>query len=434
MRCGFGKVDITPKVGCRLAGYPQVRVSEGVADPLYIRAVAFEEGALSLIMTCDMVGLCCSIATRLRSGIANALGCRIEQVNIAATHSHYTPYSDRAPDASTEEFLATLEEKAIGAAREAVEDLQEAELRFAQDTLPGISFVRRYRMKDGSVQTNPGRCNPNVIGPVSEGDDTLQLLRICRESGDILMVGFQVHPDVRRGLLISADYPGAVCRELEEALPGCKAIYINGTCGDLNHIDVKCPSKAFNGGPGHVAYMGRAIAGKALHLYPVAHPIMAGPVRTAGRLLQLPQKQVSEEQLKQALDYIRWHEAGETDKIPYRDMQYITAVNQSYRIRKIAEYGGDIEAPVCAAGMGQLAFVTVPGEGFCAIGKQLRTNSPFIATFVMNTCNAYEGYFPTREAYEQGSYETSNSSFPAGIAELLTDTGAKLLQQVHDCK
>ena len=44
MKCGFAKVDITPKVGCHLAGHPQVRPAEAIADPLYIRALSFEEG------------------------------------------------------------------------------------------------------------------------------------------------------------------------------------------------------------------------------------------------------------------------------------------------------------------------------------------------------------------------------------------------------
>lgn len=44
MKCGFAKVDITPKVGCHLAGHPQVRSAEAIADPLYIRALSPGEG------------------------------------------------------------------------------------------------------------------------------------------------------------------------------------------------------------------------------------------------------------------------------------------------------------------------------------------------------------------------------------------------------
>lgn len=44
MKCGFAKVDITPKVGCHLAGHPQVRPAEAIADPLYIRALSPGEG------------------------------------------------------------------------------------------------------------------------------------------------------------------------------------------------------------------------------------------------------------------------------------------------------------------------------------------------------------------------------------------------------
>ena len=58
------------------------------------------------------------------------------------------------------------------------------------------------------MRTNPGRRNPDIVKPAAEADETLQLLRIVREKGDILLVGFQVHPDVRRGMEVSADYPG----------------------------------------------------------------------------------------------------------------------------------------------------------------------------------------------------------------------------------
>ena len=49
MKCGFGQKEITPPIGSHLSGNQHVRISEGVADPLYVRAVAFEEENRALI-------------------------------------------------------------------------------------------------------------------------------------------------------------------------------------------------------------------------------------------------------------------------------------------------------------------------------------------------------------------------------------------------
>ncbi len=430
MKCGFAKVDITPKVGAHLAGYPHVRVSEGIADPLYIRALSFEEGEGVVFMVFDTMSLVTETAAEIRRQVADALGWRIDQVHVAATHTHYAPHTRCGESPETDEFALSLPGKAVQAAKEALADAQEGSFRFATGTVPGISFIRRYRMKDGSVRTNPGRHNPDIVEPASEADETLQLLRIVREKGDILLVGFQVHPDVRRGLEVSADYPGVVCSTLDNALPGTHTIYFNGTCGDLNHVDVHCPEWDSNEGQEQIDHMGRTIAGRVLELYTKARPVESGKVATAETRLALPQRSFGPERLPLAQDYIRWHEAGEKEKIPYKGMEYITAITEARQIVWRAQGGTHAPAPVCAAAMGDVAVVTVPGEGFCEIGRQLRQRSGKKATFVLNTANAYEGYFPTRDAYEVGGYEKQISHYLPGVAETITDTGVSLLEKL----
>ena len=62
LRAGFAKHDVTPTEPMHLAGYFTLksRMSTGVRDPLFVRAVALEEGACravvlifdALVMTC----------------------------------------------------------------------------------------------------------------------------------------------------------------------------------------------------------------------------------------------------------------------------------------------------------------------------------------------------------------------------------------------
>ena len=43
MKCGFYRKEITPPLGTYLSGNQNIRIADGVADPLYVRAVAFEQ-------------------------------------------------------------------------------------------------------------------------------------------------------------------------------------------------------------------------------------------------------------------------------------------------------------------------------------------------------------------------------------------------------
>ena len=45
--------------------------------------------------------------------------------------------------------------------------------------------------------------------------------------------------------------------------------------------------------------------------------------------------------------------------------------------------------------------------------------------------NGYEGYFPMREAYEEGGYEARSSPFKSGVAEYIVDEGIKLLKEIN---
>jgi hypothetical protein len=167
-----------------------------------------------------------------------------------------------------------------------------------------------------------------------------------------------------------------------------------------------------------------------LELYTKARPVASGAVKTAQTLVKLPEKAYDPETLPLALDYVRWHEAGEKEKIPYTGMEYITAVIEARQIIWRSQGGCHDPAPVSATTMGDVAVVTVPGEGFCEVGRQLRSHSPQKATFTLGLANAYEGYFPTKDAFGVGGYEARTSHFLPGVAEKLVDAGVALLKDL----
>ena len=62
-----------------------------------------------------------------------------------------------------------------------------------------------------------------------------------------------------------------------------------------------------------------------------------------------------------------------------------------------------------------------------ASGKHIRDNSPHQTTFIISMSNDGLGYYPTREAFEYGCYESYTTSWARGIAEDTADKFVGLL-------
>ena len=439
MKCGFFKLDITPPLGCRVAGYPTERIADTVIDPLYMRAVAFQSEGTVILLCCDLIGIAQTAAQDIQAYVAEYVGCKKTDVIINCTHTHTGPnlYSNYFP--IEEKYAQELKHWAARCAQGALEDLKPAQFLYARSEVPGISFVRRYRMKDGSVVTNPGRRNPNILEPMNPGDNTLQLLKIIREgAGEILLVNFAVHPDVVSGCNISADYPGTVCDTLEGALPGSHVVYLNGTCGDLNHVDVNCPEWDRNSGKEHSLHMGRTIAGAVLGIYTKARPISTGSVHSGEKETVLLIKRPTQEEVDYFQQVIDHYHAGDFEWIhqqnPMNKGRHFLAFMEATSMIAASKMPATKTVWVSGASVGDVAFIGIPGEPFCEVGKQIRAASPFKVQFVMGLTNGSEGYYPTEDALSVNGYESRTTKFQAGVAERLIESGNALAQELFHAK
>ena len=426
MKCGFFKKDITPPIGQYMSGKAMPRIAQGVEDPLYVRALAFEEEKRAIVMVFDFAGMRQELCQRIRCYVAQKMGLDQGDILIACTHTHTGPVLCGDMDPADADYVAALPTYALAAAQGAVADLKEAAMLGAQDVLEKVTYIRRFRMKDGTVRTNPGRNNPDVLEPMSPADETIRLVRFVREGAEeILLVNFQVHPDVMNTTGYSADYPGVVCKTLEQALPGTHCIYFNGTAGDLNHIDIHTPAWDPNVGPAQALHMGRSIAGKALMLYTKARPLAAGAVRTIQKPVTIHLRAPEPERVPESREIVRLHEAGLDDQLPYTGMELVTAYFEARQIIERSQPGYQTEKTVTVSGLsvGDLCVVGIPGEPFCEIGRRIREDSPFAMQLTLGICNGYEGYFPTADAFEVNGYESRTSRFVPGIGEAMMEAG-----------
>jgi len=61
-----------------------------------------------------------------------------------------------------QEYMRFVWHKIADAAQFALDDLKPAKMGFGIGEAPNVAFVRRFRMKDGSIRTNPGVDNPDI--------------------------------------------------------------------------------------------------------------------------------------------------------------------------------------------------------------------------------------------------------------------------------
>ncbi|MBQ8605954.1 MAG: hypothetical protein IJ408_04390 [Clostridia bacterium] len=445
LQAGFARVDITPPMGIPVAGYFEDRFAEGVLDPLEIQALALSDGNnKAVILSVDIIGINAEDVADIKEQISERTGLLKDSVYIASTHTHTGPSFSKSfvgelpPEWGF--YRDTVKAKLIDAAYLALSDLQSAKMGYGTAIAPNIAFIRRFRMKDGKVRTNPGVGNPDIVAPIGEVDETVSLLRFKREKDDIALISFGVHPDTVGGSLISADYPRFVRETVENAIPNTRCIFLNGIQGDVNHVNVNAKGGDKNGlhptfdgcdrGYEHAMHMGRTIAGAALQVYGKVNFTDVDSIRFAESICEVPANKGTPEQLPLAREYAKLHAEGRDGEIPFKEMELTTVVAESLRILRLENGPDSFFLPLAALAIGPVALVGISGEPFTGIGRGIKEGSPFELTVATCATDGYEGYFPMQEAYDEGGYEARSSSFKAGVAERLIDEGVKLLNKV----
>ncbi len=453
LSAGFARVDITPMRDIPIAGYFIKREANGVLDPLHASALALEAGGKTLVMiSVDILEIQTPIADRYRKAISEKTGLPTEALFIHSTHTHTAPYvssaaaanagyaDDKKTLALVDEYCAFLEKRLVDVALAASEDMKPARIGCGKATAKGVSFLRRYRMKDGSVRTNPGINNPDIVSSFGEPDADVNVLRFDREGDSIALVNFPNHPDVIGGTKISADWPGFLVTTLEKTLDNTKCIFFNGAQGDVNHVNV-LPSEGFMNdleidfddvprGYGHSRYIGRAVAGAVLQVWDKVRYFDCESIGFAEKKINVPSNMPDPSEIPDAEKINELHSAGRDSELPYSGMMLTTMVADAIRKLKLKDGPEAFTMSLSALSIGGIAFVGIPGEPFSAIGNQLKeTEGP---DMILPCCivNGYEGYFPMRDSYDEGGYEAKTSIFKAGVGELIVKEGKELLDKV----
>ena len=440
---GFARVNVTPMLGIGVDGYFKIRKAEGVLDELEINALAVQCNEDKVVLlSMDHVGINRDINTEHRKAISQATGLPMETIFIHATHTHTGPcLKQDSEDVLEQEYYQLVSRKMVDAAVLALADLKPAKMGWGIGQAPDIAFIRRFRMKDGSIQTNPGVNNPDVVAPIGQVDERVSVLRFDREGAETLvLVNFADHPDTVGGCKISADWPGFTRRTVEKVLDNTKCIFFNGAQGDVNHVKVFTKEGDLNGmfmdfddvsrGYDHARYMGRVVTGGVLQVFDKVKYVDVDSIKYKQRTIHVPSNMPKPEDMPEAYRIDALHQAGKDDELPYKGMMLTTVVAEAGRMIRL-EHGPEVfDMELSAISIGEVALIGIPGEPFSGIGRALKESEGW--GMVIPTCcsNGYQGYFPMKEAYDEGGYEARSSNFRAGVAEQIIEEGKALLAEL----
>ena len=442
LQAGFSRVDVTPMLGIGMAGYYVPRLAEGVLDPLQINALALACGDTKVVfLSIDHCGIVKEVLNPMIDQVCHVTGLPREAVYIHSTHTHTGPFLNYNPTEPLEiEYAQLVTRKFADAAKLAMEDLKPAKMGYGIGDAPNIAFVRRFRMRDGSVRTNPGVDNPDILHPIGVVDERVNVLRFDREGDSLVLVNFGNHPDVVGGCKISADWPGFLRETVEKALDNTKCLFFNGAQGDVNHVNVHPRGGYLNDmfmdfddvarGYKHARYMGRVVAGGVLQAFDKVKYVDVDSIRFAQKYIDVPANLPDPSQIPEAKRINDLHNAGRDAELPFSGMMLTTVVARAARMVRLENGPDRFRMPLSAIAVGPVAMFGIPGEPFTGVGRALKEAEGY--ELVLPTCNtnAKEGYFPMLECYEEGGYEAGSSNFKAGVAELIIDAGLKLLEEL----
>lgn len=425
---GIARCDITPTEPIWMAGYgARNKPSEGIDQRLFAKAFAVrdESGAISLLVTVDLIGFPAEFA----DGIAGRIDAKIklprERFLLNASHTHTGPVihnslggmfdlSER--DAATvSSYTETTAGQIVAIAVEAIEKLAPARISFGRGTA-GVAANRRV-FRNGSVNFG--------VNPDGVVDHDVPVLRVESPHGQVraILFGYACHCTTLGGdhFRIGGDWAGYAQEHIEAAFPGAVAFFVTGCGADSNPE----PRGKLEFARQHGLTMAGAVSAT------LARPMTAvdGPIRAAFDRVTLPLAEPPtmaefEAKLKDRNPFVQRHASQNLDRLARNEPlpRGVTAPVQVWK------FGDD------------LTLVALGGE--VCVDYVLRLKREFGAgrLWVAGYSNDVFAYVPSMRILIEGGYEADFNmiyyGLPTRFAPAVEDTLVKsvrdLVQRVSD--
>jgi neutral ceramidase len=368
-RAGVSRIDITPPVGHEMGGYSaRKHGSTGLHDPLFATVLVIESGDNSIaLVTCDLRSF---VSTRVGELARQRFGIRNTLIDVSHTHSGPLTWELHSP------WYAEAEDKMVKAIGQARDSMFPATLEIST----GRIYLGHNRRKIVDGKGVMWWRNAEKL-PSHPLDPTVNVLQVKDEHGKTraVLVNYACHPSVLGpdNYEYSADYPGAMKRSIESAIPGATALFVQGGAGDINPYRDK--QAVADGGFQAVEEMGQELGKYVVSIIGKSKPV-TGPLRTASEVLEVRN---------------RW-KPGETMPIGW----------------------------TAGAFGNSLCFAAFPGEPFVehqiAFRDKAECGNAMLFGYSYSVGGVWAGYIPTILASVQGGYGADyNTTVEVGTGERL---------------
>ncbi len=400
MKAAFYECDITPPLGCFLWGHYDRRFAEDVMDRLYAKALVVEsEGELAAILSVDVCAPPHDMHDVVTKRIQEFTGIAPERVCITANHTHWGAPVFSSPelncyrdDPYTDVFFRLCADAVILAYKR----LQESSASFGKTELHGYSFNRDYVLENGMARTfNPGTTFKEMFAGIDPQVSVMSFEKDGKPIGAIF--NFALHQcccDLPGALnnKYTGDFSSIVAKELKEIYGNdFVCLFLQGTAGDINHVDTdfKKPRIPY-------VEIGEQLAKKVNEAMQTATPVGEGISVKKERIVL--QKRLSNS--KYVKDFAAKH-LGDASlfSIRMRNLVYYTATNTDTEVSLWLQ----------TIKIGNTVLYCMPGEIYVDFGLELKERAESENVMVVEFCNDYCGYIPTKRAFAENCdfYETS---------------------------
>ncbi len=390
-RVGLAAVDITPTEPLPMAGYAGREAPfEGVADPLFAKALAIEDsrGTKALLITADLLGFTSERSEAICARLRESTGIRREQVILNASHTHAGPLVAgsllTAASAETRQkitrYIEVMESKIVAAGEQALRDMHPASLAWGRGVANFVMNRREFTPRGVILGTNASGL----------ADRTVPVLRVDGRDGRprAVVFGAGSHCTTLTGgnLQISGDYAGIAQAALEDRLPGVQAMFMTGCAGDANPYPRGTLELARRHGSELAAAVREVFDGE---LEPVR-----GPLTTLFQMVDLPLESHTQAQIEQmqegAPSYRRFFTRGALAKISKGE-----SLLQTYSAPfALWQFGRD------------LTLIAFSGETVVDYVRLAQQRLGPLKLWVSGYNNDVFGYLPTDRILREGGYET----------------------------
>lgn len=427
---GYGRQNITPDKPVHIAGGNwRGRISESVLDPLYATCIALKMGEETfLLYTLDLKVTTKNITNPARAFISEATGVPEQNVLLSATHTHSSVATRYTWDGA-EEYKNFFYAACAEAAKEAIADLGEAELFTGSTQTQGLTFVRHYRMNDGTVCGSAfGDPSSGYKCHIRPSDEELQLVKLCRAGKkDIVLLSFPCHGTFQgNGKVLSADWVGPARDHIEQNSESLVAIF-QGASGDQTPGS-RIPGLAFK----DYALHGQKLGDYAMAALPGLKKTVPTKLQQHRRLEIFPVNKKNMDKLsiaQEVMELVSKHGATSQE---VKDKMIGSGLASRYEANWLivrSKAGDETDLEPAVLHLGNMAFILAPYEMFSEQGKYIKEHCPLDQAFIITCFDGSFNYISSKECFDYDCYESQCCYFERGTAEKLAEIYVDMMKQ-----